>query len=132
MRNRASEESCQVEPQLVVVGLAEPLHGEGAHGGVDEGGAQQLEGVVDVDLGPAAQDLDRLPRLGLVLPVHRLDELGQGALVAREVDRITLSSSRTFALGFRSLSRMPWRCWLRTSRRCLLSAGLSRAPTSGS
>ncbi len=75
----------QIEQELGVVGLAQPLHGVRAHRRVVERRPQQLQRVVHVDVGPPAESLDRLLRLGLVLPVDRLDELGQRPLVPRQV-----------------------------------------------
>ena len=65
-------------PAHLVVGLLQAGDGVAPHGGVGEGGGEQLQGVLHVHGPPLAQQLQGL--LGLLgqVPVHTLQELGQG------------------------------------------------------
>ena len=62
----------------LVVGLLQAGDGVAPHGGVGEGGGEELQGVLHVHGPPLAQQLQGL--LGLLgqVPVHTLQELGQG------------------------------------------------------
>jgi hypothetical protein len=52
--------------------------------------SEEFEGVLDLDIGPAREeDLDGLLDFAVIGPDHGLEELGQGTLIAGEVEAMT-------------------------------------------